>query len=146
MLGHELFDPQTMVIAILTQADPIAIGFSSVGGLLHTVAGEDDHALLVRFAPIGSGRDDMVIKAPTAPAITTVSAYASFSNFLLVNSCGPRKFCWPLMVNVNCVCVKIKHYLSVRRDGPNVIDPARPYVRAFCNDQFLNIRDSHIKV
>ena len=34
----ELFDPETMVLAILTQADPIAIGFSSVGGLFHPVS------------------------------------------------------------------------------------------------------------
>ena len=123
----ELFDPQTMVLAILTQADPIAIGFSSVGGLLHPVSGEDDHALLVRFAPIGSGKDEMVIKAPTAPGhydsigIHEVSTLpfgetVAVHGEVLLAFDGERK----LRVRKDQTV-----HLSVRRDGPNVIDPAR---------------------
>ena len=115
----ELFDPQTMVLAILTQADPIAIGFSSVGGLLHPVA--------VRFAPIGSGKDDMVIKAPTAPGhydsigIHEVSTLpfgetVAVHGEVLLAFDGERK----LRVRKDQTV-----HLSVRRDGPNVIDPAR---------------------
>ena len=122
----ELFDPETMVLAILTQADPIAIGFSSVGGLLQPVTGEDDHALLVRFAPIGSGRDEIIIKAPTAPAITTVSAYKKSRRFLLMKQLQwMERSCWLLMVNVNCVCVKTKQFIFRSSRWPQVIDPAR---------------------
>src|SRR5690606_37045985 len=62
----ELFDPDTMRVAVLTRADPAAIGFSAVGGLLAPCDAADDHALLVRFAPVV---DDppIVVTAPTAP-------------------------------------------------------------------------------
>ena len=123
----ELFDPETMVVAILTQADPIAIGFSSVGGLLHPVTNNDDHALLVRFAPIGSGKDDMIIKAPTAPGhydrigIQEVSTIAfgekiEVKGEVLLAFDGERK----LRVRKGETV-----HLSVRRDGPKVIDPGK---------------------
>ena len=123
----ELFDPETMVLAILTQADPIAIGFSSVGGLLQPVTGEDDHALLVRFASIGSGRDEMVIKAPTAPG-----HYASIG----IHEVSTLPFDETVAVNGEVLLafdgerkLRVRKdqtvYLSVRRDGPQVIDPAR---------------------
>ena len=73
----ELFDPKTMVLAILTQADPIAIGFSSVGGLLHPVKDADDHALLVRFASIGSGKDKTISRRQLPQVIMTVSESTS---------------------------------------------------------------------
>ena len=38
----ELFDPDTMRLAVLTRADPAAIGFAAVGGLLEPVAAADD--------------------------------------------------------------------------------------------------------
>ena len=123
----ELFDPKTMVLAILTQADPIAIGFSSVGGLLHPVKDADDHALLVRFAPIGSGKDKTIIKAPTAPGHYDSigiheSRTLSFGEKITVNGevllafDGERKLRVKKGQSVD---------LSVRRDGPKVIDPAK---------------------
>lgn len=123
----ELFDPKTMVLAILTQADPIAIGFSSVGGLLQPVTGQDEHALIVQFAPIGSGKDETVIKAPTAPGhydsigihnVRTLPFGESVevSGEVLLAFDGERKLRVPKG--------KIVH-LSVRRDGPKVIDPAK---------------------
>lgn len=123
----ELFDPKTMVLAILTQADPIAIGFSSVGGLLHPVKDADDYALLVRFAPIGSGKDKTIIKAPTAPGHYDSigiheSRTLSFGEKITVNGevllafDGERKLRVKKGQSVD---------LSVRRDGPKVIDPAK---------------------
>ena len=123
----ELFDPKTMVLAILTQADPIAIGFSSVGGLLHPVKDADDHALLVRFASIGSGKDKTIIKAPTAPGHYDSigiheSRTLSFGEKITVNGevllafDGERKLRVKKGQSVD---------LSVRRDGPKVIDPAK---------------------
>ena len=123
----ELFDPKTMVLAILTQADPIAIGFSSVGGLLHPVKDADDYALLVRFAPIGSGKDKTIIKAPTAPGHYDSigiheSRTLSFGEKITVNGevllafDGERKLRVKKGQSVD---------LSVRRDGPQVIDPAK---------------------
>jgi hypothetical protein len=62
----ELFDPDTMRVAVLTRADPAAIGFSAVGGLLHPCGPAEPHGVLVRFAPVAS-RPPVVLRAPTAP-------------------------------------------------------------------------------
>lgn len=122
----ELFDPQTMNMAVLTQADPAAIGFSSVGGLLNPLTPTDDNALLIRFAPIGSGQDTIKIKAPTAPGhydvigveeiqILPFGQEVSLTGEVLLAFDGERK----LRVQNNETV-----HLTVRRDGPQVIDPA----------------------
>jgi hypothetical protein len=62
----ELFEPDTMRVAVLTRADPAAIGFSAVGGLLQPCGPADPNGVLVRFAPVAS-RPPLVLRAPTAP-------------------------------------------------------------------------------
>ena len=122
----ELFDPQTMNMAILTQADPAAIGFSSVGGLLRPLTAIEDKALFVKFAPIGSGRETMKIKAPTAPGHYDVIGIEEIrslsfgeeiplSGEVLLAFDGERK----LRVG-NDETVQLR----VQRNGPRVIDPA----------------------
>ena len=123
----ELFDPKTMVMALLTQADPAAIGFSSVGGLLTPLSGEDDSALFVRFAPVGSGRDSIRIKAPTAPGhydsigieevkVVLFEEEVTVEGEVLLAFDGERKLRIPKGEVVR---------LCVRRDGPRVINPAK---------------------
>ncbi len=63
--SFELFDPETMVALVLTEADPTAIGFSSVGGRLMPVAADDDVGLTVRFQSPATA--DRTVWAPTAP-------------------------------------------------------------------------------
>jgi len=122
----ELFDPQTMNMAILTQADPAAIGFSSVGGLLRPLTAIEENALFVKFAPIGSGRETMKIKAPTAPGhydvigieevkLLSFGEEISLAGEVLLAFDGERKL---------RVCDDETVRLSVQRDGPRVIDPA----------------------
>ncbi|HJM29096.1 MAG: NAD(+)/NADH kinase [Acidimicrobiales bacterium] len=123
----ELFDPKTMNMAILTQADPAAIGFSSVGGLLKPLTAIEDSALYIRFAPVGSGSDMTKIKAPTAPGhydtigvekVTSLSFGEEIpvTGEVLLAFDGERKLRVPRGKTVT---------LSVRRDGPQVIDPAK---------------------
>lgn len=61
----ELFDPDRLVAAVLTRAEPASVGFSAVGGLLHPTRPADDHGLVVRFAPPASA--PRRLRAPTAP-------------------------------------------------------------------------------
>lgn len=62
----ELFEPDTMRVAVLTRADPAAIGFSAVAGLLSPCTPADEHGVLVRFAaPSLPAR--IHVNAPTAP-------------------------------------------------------------------------------
>ncbi|HSL57681.1 MAG TPA: NAD(+)/NADH kinase [Acidimicrobiales bacterium] len=61
----ELFDPERLVAAVLTRAEPASVGFSAVGGLLHPTRPADERGLVVWFAPpdVAPRR----LRAPTAP-------------------------------------------------------------------------------
>ncbi|HJP15933.1 MAG TPA: NAD(+)/NADH kinase [Acidimicrobiales bacterium] len=61
----ELFDPETLCLAVLTQADPSSVGFAGVGGLIEEITSADDNGFLIRFqSPTDSNR---IIRGPTAP-------------------------------------------------------------------------------
>ncbi len=122
----ELFEPDTMRLAVLTRADPAAIGFSAVGGLLEPLTEDEDAALLVRFAPV-DGHTGPIIHAPTAPGhhspigIVEVRRLAfgetiTVPGLVLLAFDGERK----RRVHDGQTAT-----LSVRRDGPRVLDPRR---------------------
>ncbi|MDH4169538.1 MAG: NAD(+)/NADH kinase [Acidimicrobiia bacterium] len=62
----ELFDPDTMQVALLARADPAAIGFSAVGGLIEPVAAGEAEGLFLEFAAVENS-PALVVRAPTAP-------------------------------------------------------------------------------
>lgn len=120
----ELFDPDTMQLAVLTRADPAAIGFSAVGGLLDPLGEHDDAALLVRFVPT-AGHDGPVLRAPTAPGHhdtigigevrrLRLGERVRVDGLVLLAFDGERKRRVPAGQAAE---------LEVRRDGPLVIDP-----------------------
>lgn len=120
----ELFDPATMRLAVLTRADPAAIGFSSVGGLIEPLDASEDAGLLMRFVPAGPGAD-IVVHAPTAPGhhdpigVSEIRRLAfgesvRIDGLVLLAFDGERK---------RRVHEGQTAQLEVRRDGPMVIDP-----------------------
>lgn len=120
----ELFDPDTMRLAVLTRADPAAIGFAAVGGLLQPVAAADDAALLVRFAPVASD-PDIVVTAPTAPGHHAPIGVTEVQRLALgepVTTPGPVLFAFD-GERKRRVHDGVTATLVVRRDGPRVIDP-----------------------
>jgi hypothetical protein len=120
----ELFDPDTMRLAVLTRADPAAIGFAAVGGLLEPVAAADDAALLVRFAPVATG-PDIVVTAPTAPGHHAPIGVTEVRRLALgepVTTLGPVLFAFD-GERKRRVHDGVTATLVVRRDGPRVIDP-----------------------
>jgi ATP-NAD kinase N-terminal domain len=119
----ELFEPDTMRIAVLTRADPAAIGFSAVGGLLHPCGPDDPYGVLVRFAPVA---DDppTVLRAPTAPG-----HYADVG----IVECRPLpigetiEVHGPVLLAFDGERKRRLHegeraILTVRADGPRVVD------------------------
>jgi hypothetical protein len=58
-----IWDANRLRLALLTRADPAAVGISSLGGLVHPVAEDDDTALLLRFG------GELVVHAPIAPGL-----------------------------------------------------------------------------
>ncbi|WP_419923824.1 NAD(+)/NADH kinase [Candidatus Poriferisocius sp.] len=47
----ELFDPETMMLGVLTRADPAAIGFSGLAGTVLPCAPEEDRGVVLEFIP-----------------------------------------------------------------------------------------------
>lgn len=63
--SRALFDPPALRLAVLTRAEPAAVGVSSIGGLLSPCGAEEDAGLLVRLAPAGAA--PRRLRAPLAP-------------------------------------------------------------------------------
>ncbi|MAG03720.1 MAG: hypothetical protein CL406_03790 [Acidimicrobiaceae bacterium] len=120
--SFELFDPATLVLAVLTRADPMSIGFAGVGGRVCPVSPSDDAGLLIGF---GSVRDcPTVVRAPTAPGYFDNLGLAEVRRLdlgeevrvdgpVLLAFDGERK----RRLGDGAYAV-----LTVRRDGPRVVD------------------------
>jgi predicted polyphosphate/ATP-dependent NAD kinase len=121
----ELFEPDTMRVAVLTRADPAAIGFSAVGGLLVPCAEQDDHGVLVRFAPVADS-PPIVLRAPTAPghyADVGVLECRALPEGESIEVHGP------VLLAFDGERKRRLHegeraLLTLRRDGPRVVDVA----------------------
>jgi len=118
----ELFDPMTMRLIMLTRADPAAIGFSAVGGLLHPVNQADDHGLCVWMcAPDGASTR---LLAPTAPGHLAVLGIERHRVVALGESVTVRG---PMILAFDGerkrrLLEGDQATLTIRRDGPRVLD------------------------
>jgi hypothetical protein len=120
----ELFDPDTMRVAVLTRADPAAIGFSAVGGLLEPCTEADDHGVLVRFAPVASGDANIVLRAPTAPGHYADVGIVECRPFALGEQV---QIDGPVLLSFDGERKRRLHdgehaLATIRRDGPRVVD------------------------
>ena len=116
------FDPATLVAAVLTIADPVAIGISPIGGLLHPCGRDDDAALELRFAPVGSA--PRTVNAPISPGLYERVGVASCAPLALgaevvVEGPGILAFDGDRR---RVLADGASARLRVARDGPNVID------------------------
>jgi hypothetical protein len=118
----ELFDPSTMRALVLTRADPAAIGFAAVGGLLHPLSASDDAGLSVRLCDPAhaAGR----VKAATAPGHI---AMVGIDEFRVVELGEPVTVDGPVILAFDGerkrrLLEGDRATLTVRRDGPRVID------------------------
>ncbi|WP_419929731.1 NAD(+)/NADH kinase [Candidatus Poriferisocius sp.] len=62
----ELFDPETMMLGVLTQADPAAIGFSGLAGTVLPCPSVEERGVVLEFAP-PSQYPARLIRAALAP-------------------------------------------------------------------------------
>jgi hypothetical protein len=122
--SFELFNPETLVLAVLTRADPMSIGFAGVGGRVHPVSSSDDAGLLLRFS--SAQGCPTVVRAPTAPGHFDNLGLAEVRRLDLgeeVRIDGPVLLAFDgerkrrLVDGTYAV-------LTVRRDGPRVVDVA----------------------
>jgi hypothetical protein len=135
--SFELFNPSTLRLAVVTRAEPTAVGFAGVAGLVEPVGPDDDGGLLLRFGPVADC--DRVVRGPTAPGhyddlgLAEVRRLAEgeevvVSGPLLLAFDGERKR--RLLVGEEVV-------LTVRRDGPRVVDVAAVMSRAAADGAYL---------
>lgn len=119
----ELFEPATMRTAVLTRADPAAIGFSAVGGLLVPCDADEDRGVVVQFAD-PEADPPVLLVAPTAPG-----HYAAIG----IRECRsvhlgvPVEVRGPVLLAFDGERKRRLHEgevarLVVRRDGPQVVD------------------------
>ncbi len=71
--ARALLAPEMLQGALLTRAEPAAVGLSAVGGLLQPVSAQDRYGLMLRF---GSG--GQLVNAPIAPGLYRQVAIASW--------------------------------------------------------------------
>ena len=117
----DLFDPATMRAAMLTRAEPAAIGFSSVGGLLEPVGSNDDSGLYLRFS---SDDPQLTLTAPTAPGHydqIPIAEYRKVEFRERVRVPGPALLAFDGERKRRITSDQVAE-LWVDRDGPRVID------------------------
>lgn len=119
----ELFEPDTMRLAVLTRADPSAIGFSAVGGLLVPCTADDERGVIVRFC-LPDANAPVLLHAPTAPGHYAAIGIRECRSLHLDD---PIEVEGPVLLAFDGERKRRLHegeiaVFAVRRDGPRVID------------------------
>ncbi len=133
----DLFDPETMTTLVLTQAEPTAIGFSSIGGRLHPVTAAEESGVLVQFAPPNKARHHLI--APTAPGHHERIGYEEVRPLALgerVTVTGPMILAFDGERKVE-LHEGMTAELWIERDGPRVIDVRRVMAAAAAAGLFV---------
>ncbi len=118
--ARALLDPSALALAVLTRAEPAAVGITTLGGLLQPVSGADDHGLLLEIADDADQR----VHAPIAPGYYRPVGIRSlkslpFAEAVLVEGPGVLAFDGE---RERRLMPGQKATLTVQRTGPRVVD------------------------
>ena len=116
--ARALLNPEHLRSALLTVADPAAVGITAIGGLLEPVSERSDHGVLLKF---GAG---MSLRAPIAPGYYRDIRVAdcrkvSFSHRIICEGPGVLAFDGE---RERVLKPGQKAYLTIKRTGPRVVD------------------------
>jgi hypothetical protein len=115
---------------MLTRADPSAIGFSAVGGLLHPVTDAEDHGLLVTLCvPADAPTRLRVATAPGHLAVVGIRQHRLVQLGEPVTVNGPAILAFD-GERKRRLLEGDRATLTIRRDGPRVIDVGKAMRRA----------------
>lgn len=117
--SRALWDVAALRLAVLARAEPAAVGFAAVGGLLRPVSAADDGGLLIEFGEPGEA-----VIAPIAPGLfraVSVRRVAGLRLGELIEVIGPGLLALD-GERERTLKPGQRAVLTVRRDGPRVID------------------------
>ncbi|NKB98355.1 MAG: ATP-NAD kinase [Pseudomonadales bacterium] len=117
--ARALLKPQHFRSALLTRADPAAVGITSIGGLLHPIDEESDTGLWLDFGPGGC-----TVNAPIAPGLYESVNVAKFQPLALgqaVQTQGPGVLAFD-GERERTLRPEQKATLTITRTGPRVVD------------------------
>ncbi len=126
-----LFDPKHMRTAVLTRAEPHAIGISSIAGLLDPCPPSADRGVHLRFAA-GLPDPPLEVRAPTSPGRYVPVALEGLDRLELgqrVEVTGPGLLAFD-GDRRRRLAPGQKAWLRVERDGPLVLDATRVMAHA----------------
>lgn len=125
--ARALLKPGQFRSAILTRAEPAAVGITSIGGLLHPINAASDAGLWLEFGPGGT-----VVSAPIAPGLYAPVEVAKFQPLSLgqsVKTTGPGVLAFD-GERERTLKPGQAAILTITREGPNVVDVTAALLRA----------------
>ena len=140
--ARALLEADELRMALLTRADPAAVGITAIGGLYAPLAETADRALLLTL-----GRGPNAVRAPIAPgmyATVRVAAAREVAFGETVTVIGPGVLAFD-GDRERVLKARQRARLTVQRDGPWVIDvPATLARAAACGAFRVTVKD-HVK-
>lgn len=117
--ARALLKPKQFRSALLTRAEPAAVGITSIGGLLHPINAANDTGLWLEFGTGGA-----VVSAPIAPGLYASVEVAKFQPLTLgqaVKTKGPGVLAFD-GERERTLKPEQTAMLTISRDGPNVVN------------------------
>ena len=117
--SRALLDADVLVQAVLSRADPMAVGMTSLGGLVESIDEQDEAGLHMGFGPGGR-----VVSAPIAPGLFAAVEVKSIQR---IDYASPVEFRGPAILALDGERERVieagqKVELVLSRTGPKVVD------------------------
>jgi len=117
--SRALLDADVLIQAVLSRADPVAVGMTSLGGLIEPVSEAEDAGLNMVFGPGG-----YKISAPIAPGLFTSVAVKSIQK---IDYSSSVEFTGPAILALDGERERVietgqKVELMLSRTGPKIVD------------------------
>jgi predicted polyphosphate/ATP-dependent NAD kinase len=131
--ARALLEADLLRMALLTRADPAAVGITAIGGLIAPLSDAEDGALLLTL-----GRGNSAVRAPIAPGLyanvrIAESRTIPFGEEVIVMGPGVLAFDGE---RERVLKPDQRARLTVQRNGPWVIDVAKTLARAAASGAF----------
>ena len=142
--ARAIVDPRTWMMAVLTRADPAAVGMTGVAGFARPLAASCDGGVAIEFATDARPATH-VLHAPVAPghfADVAVAATRDVAFDAPVHLQGPATLAFD-GERERVLKPGQRATFTIRRDGPHVIDVRRALTHAAAAGRLCGERGAH---